>query len=110
MDLKTANDAGLPGFSFACLDRKYAVQAAAYSAAIEAMTGNMPEGFVFLAVEVQPPYICQVYNCVQAMLEWGRVKMNEALQDLAERIKSDDWHRAGHGLLNRLDLPERAYK
>ena len=110
LDLKTANDPTETGFPFACLDRKYHIQAATYSEAAQYALGQPPEGFLFIAVQVEAPYICQVYTCAQEMLNLGYTREREALTDLDQRLKDGNWHRSGHGLVNRLDLPKRAYQ
>jgi len=110
VDLKSANDPTELGFPFACLDRKYHIQAAAYFEAAEEATGQTPEAFMFIAVQVEPPYICEVHQCTEEMMQFGFTKWREALQDLDIRLKSGDWHRPTHGHINRLNLPRRAYQ
>jgi hypothetical protein len=109
LDVKTTNDPTDRGFPYACLDRKYHIQAAAYFEAAEEATGDVPEAFIFIAVQVEVPYICQVYTCDRELLDLGAIKWHESLLDLDTRTKISDWHRAGHGHLNILNLPKKAY-
>jgi hypothetical protein len=110
LDLKTANDPTEYGFPFACLDRKYHVQAACYMEAAENVTGTQPEAFLFIAVQVEAPYICRVYSCRREMLELGFTRLRESLADLKARLDSDDWHGRGYQEVTLLDLPQKAYK
>jgi len=110
LDLKTAADPTERGFPFACLDLKYHVQAAAYAEAAESLLGTTPEAFLFIAVQVSAPYICQVYACTPEMLNLGFTRLREAIQDLHARLATGDWHREGHGTVNLLDLPRKAYQ
>jgi hypothetical protein len=109
LDLKTAADPTDYGFPFACLDHKYHVQAADYMEAAEAALGGVPEAFIFIAVQPAAPYICQVYTSRPSMLELGYMRLRECLNDLKARLDTGDWYRAGHGNLQVLDLPKKAY-
>jgi hypothetical protein len=109
LDLKTASDPTDYGFSFACLDHKYHLQAAAYLEAAEYATGKTPEGFLFIVAQPTAPYVCQVYTCRREMLDLGFTRLRESLHDLKTRLDSGDWHRAGFGKVNLLDLPKKAY-
>jgi exodeoxyribonuclease VIII len=109
VDLKTSTKPTPDSFPFACLDFKYHEQAASYSEGVEHVFGTMPEAFLFIVVGNVPPYACHVYQPDQEMMELGWTKTQEALQDLAARLKSGRWLREDRQYIQKLSLPKRAF-
>ena len=109
IDLKTAANPDYIGFSFACLDHKYHIQAATYMYAYEQVYGELPEEFVFIVVQLDAPYKCIVYRADREMLELGYIRMKEALTDLKARLESGNWYGPEHNRVISLSLPKKAF-
>jgi exodeoxyribonuclease VIII len=89
-DLKSTEDAG-PGFKRSCANYFYHKQAAFYVDGVTAITGETPAGFVFVAVEKQPPYAVATYQLDAVALEVGRALYQRDLMTLAECKISHRW-------------------
>ncbi len=84
VDLKTAADASPNGFTRAVFNYRYHVQQAFYSDGLASVLGVPVEGFLFVAVEKEPPFAVAVYNLDEFAMQRGR---NDYQDDLA-RIKA----------------------
>jgi hypothetical protein len=91
LDLKTTRDASADAFSRSMATFRYHVQAAFYSDGYAAETGQTPPGFVFLAVETEPPYLCAVYVASEAMILRGRRDYIEDLKTYRTCLETDTW-------------------
>lgn len=83
VDLKTTEDAG-PAFAKSCANYAYHKQAAFYMDGVEAVTGERPAGFVFVAVEKSAPYAVAVYQLAPVDIELGRALYQRDLMTLAD--------------------------
>lgn len=83
IDLKTTQDASARAFGKSVVNFNYHLQAAFYLRCIEQATGTVPKGFVFVAVEKEPPYACQVFLADEEMLNIGTKKVDNLLQQLS---------------------------
>lgn len=61
-DLKACVDASFNGFGRAVANYDYHIQDAHYSAGFKAIGKELAD-FVFIAIENEPPYVCQPYIC-----------------------------------------------
>ena len=77
-DLKTAGDASPTGFAKACANLGYHRTAAHYLDAYEAVTGERPAGYLFVAVESSPPHAIGVYELDEADIDLGRRQVEKA--------------------------------
>lgn len=91
IDLKTTLDAGPRAFERSIQTFGYHLQAAAYSAGYEAITGEPLRDFLFLSVEKAPPYAVGLYRLEDQALEVGRRQYREALRRWAECLERDHW-------------------
>lgn len=92
-DLKTTDCAAPDAFArtiFSDLTRYY-VQAAYYSDAYEAITGEIPKGFIFVAVEKSPPYPVATYILSENGLRAGRDWYRRMLDLYEECREADIW-------------------
>jgi hypothetical protein len=106
VDLKTTRDASPEGFGKQVANYEYHVQAAVYVDAVKAVTGEeLP--FVFVAVEVAPPHIVQVYTMPAEILELGRQRYRDHLGRLNQCRRENDWQGYGAGPLE-VTLPRWA--
>ena len=108
VDLKSCRDASPKAFAQAAANLGYHRQAAWYQDAVRALTDEeLP--FVFVAVEKQPPYTCEVYELDLQFLENGRNENRSDLLRLADCRKSDVWERQGYGRIVTLSAPAWAF-
>jgi len=80
----------------------YHRQAAFYCDAVEAL-GYDVDCFRFVTVDNEPPYECLVYELPPEDVEQGRSENARLLDELASRLRNDDW-RTADGVL-QLGLP-----
>jgi exodeoxyribonuclease VIII len=90
VDLKTTKDASPSVFGRLAANYGYLTQAAFYSDAVEIARGvRLP--FVMIAVEKTAPFIVQVYQLPDHVLDIGRAKYRVWLETLKQCIDSDKW-------------------
>jgi hypothetical protein len=116
VDLKTAADASLDGFTKAAADRDYHIQAAFYSDMLELMNGdNRAQTFVFIAQEKVKPYAFNLFECSPQFIGQGRYEYEMLLQLYKYCLDNDKWPGYQvfcpnrYGLLE-LNLPKWAIK
>lgn len=91
VDLKTTRDASPDGFAKSIAQYRYHVQAAYYSDGYEAAFGRQPKGFVFIAVETEPPFLVAVYVASEAMIMRGRADYLADLETFRQCRDADEW-------------------
>lgn len=91
VDLKTTRSASTESFSRACLDYGYDLQAAMYKQIVDEVEGK-PHRFVFIAVEKDPPYACNVLEADELMLRKGTDDLRGYLMTLAECRRTGNWY------------------
>jgi exodeoxyribonuclease VIII len=107
VDLKTTRDASPDGFAKSIAKYRYHVQAAFYSDGYRAAFGEAPRGFVFIAVETDPPYLVAVYVSSEAMTNRGRFDYRADLETFRECQDTDTWPGYSNAPLT-IDLPKWA--
>ena len=106
VDLKTTRDASPEGFGRECARYDYHGQAAFYRDGYAAATGqHLP--YVLVAVEVNRPYVVQVYRLHDDVLALGREKYRNLLARLNVCRKESRWPGYGDAELD-LMLPRWA--
>jgi exodeoxyribonuclease VIII len=110
VDFKTCSDPTASAFAWKIHTLAYHRQAALYCEGWQAYNGERPEGFVFVAVRNEPPYDCHCHLLAERALAWGHEANRVALDDLARRLKDNNWHGPGWGRCPEIDLPEKVYK
>lgn len=91
IDLKTTDDASAGSFAKSCVNYWYHVQSAWYLDGLHAINGVMPRGFVFIAVEKEPPYAVAIYYAPPEMIELGRKIYQRHLVAYEKCRQADDW-------------------
>ncbi len=91
LDLKTTADASQRGFAKSCANFRYHVQAAWYLDGYQAATGDLPLGFVFIAVEKNPPYAIALYELDAEAIDLGRALARRDLSRYANAREFDTW-------------------
>ena len=74
IDLKSTLDASPKGFIKSIANFRYDVQASWYMDGVEAVTGVLPEEFIFVAVEKTAPYAVACYTLDVMSLSYGEAK------------------------------------
>ena len=91
VDLKTCVDASYDGFSKACANFGYHIQAAFYMDGISSIFERQCKAFVFIAVEKKPPYAVAVYTLDRESVDYGRMEYREAIARYAECLRNNTW-------------------
>jgi hypothetical protein len=107
VDLKTTRDASPDGFAKSIASYRYHVQAAYYSDGYEAAFGELPRGFVFIAVETEPPFLVAVYVASELMTIRGRADYLADLDTFRRCRDADEWPGYSTAPLT-IDLPKWA--
>jgi hypothetical protein len=106
VDLKTTRSAQTDSFSRSCIEYGYDLQAAMYKQIVDEVEGK-PHRFVFVAVEKDPPYACNVLEADELMLRKGADDLRGYLMALAECRRTDNWYgyNGADGKPNVVGLP-----
>jgi hypothetical protein len=107
VDLKTGRDASPTGFARAIGQYGYALQAAWYLAGARAVLREEPAGFVFIAVEKEPPYAVGVYALDASSVDAAADRIASALVRLRECEQTGRWP-AYSSLVETINAPSWA--
>lgn len=91
VDIKTAQDASPRAFGRAAWDFDYVMQAAMYSDAYHAATGDRLR-YLLGAVEKSPPYVAAPYWVAEELIDYGRNQYRELLVKLKTCREQNNWH------------------
>lgn len=91
VDLKTTADASTEGFMRSCLTYGYDLQAAMYKQGVESVEGK-PHRFVFIAVEKEPPYACNVLEAGELMIRKGNEDLRSYLYAIKHCKETNNWY------------------
>lgn len=90
VDLKSTDDASEDGFAKSAYNYRYHVQSAFYTDGAF-MNGLDPSGFVFIAVEKEPPYLVNVFFADDDLISLGRRTYHRDLETYMECVMSGNW-------------------
>lgn len=107
VDLKTTDDARPEAFRRKIANFRYHVQQAYYSDGIKAVTGEDPQGFVFLTVETAPPYGINIFMLDAEGVALGRAAYKADLKTYIECLKANYWPSYAQEV-SVIDLPKWA--
>ena len=103
IDLKSTFEAGPNDFHKSVFNYRYPVQDAFYTdGAIE--NGFFPKGFIFVAIEKEPPYLIKLHILSDEYIQWGRDQYRENLATYVECVETGVWPDYGMEF-NQIDLP-----
>lgn len=103
-DLKTTSDTSPEAFARQAANLGYDIQAAFYVDAYAEQHGrSLP--YVLVCVRNVEPYDVEVYRMDDAFVDIGRRKYRSLIEDLARRVRQNDWKSATHGLICTLSKP-----
>lgn len=91
VDVKTCGDASPDGFARQVANLYYHLQAAHYLNAYRETQGWDPDGFVFIAVESEPPHTVGVYTLDPRALATGRILIKRAADAYKTALELNDW-------------------
>lgn len=97
VDVKTAENAGVPAFAKAAANYGYHRQCALYLDGMASL-GVQVDHFVFVVVEKEPPYAVATYVLSEADIERGRSEVRRHMTTLAECIERDAWSAYPEGI------------
>lgn len=113
VDLKSTQDASPEGFAKSAAKFRYHVQAAWYLNGWQCASGEKPLGFLFVAVEKQPPYNVGLYMLDPESLELGWRTATSDLNKIKRWMEEADWkvlERSGYSPdIVELKLPAWAF-
>lgn len=104
IDCKFVADASEEGFGKAIGTYGWNIQDAHYDAVHEEVTGQPLEGFVFIAIEKEPPYAVQVYYLSDHVRKLSRAYRDRLVRIAAECRTSNVWPGYGSGI-KQISLP-----
>lgn len=90
-DVKTYASAAPVPFGLQVARQGYDRQAAFYTDGYEHASGKSVEGFVFIAVEQEFPFLCAAYTLPPKWLQRGRVHYRRALAAYRQAVDSSRW-------------------
>lgn len=98
VDLKTTKSAYKPFFQKDAWSYHYDISVALTSRGYKALTGDMPQNYVFLAVESQPPYLIEAYDTFRefddmgvSFAKMGDERLTMAINKLKDCTERDIW-------------------
>ena len=91
LDLKTTQNASAAAFAKAVATFRYHVQHAWYLDGYHQATGDLPLGFIFIAVEKTPPYAVALYELDGEAADYGRLLARRDLARYATARDLDVW-------------------
>jgi hypothetical protein len=102
-DLKTTRDSGAAAFARQAGNLHYHTKAAWYLHGVEQVTGERPDGFVWVAINRQRG-IPEYYQLDEQRLELGMLTWRKNLDELAACMERDEWPSYSSGSLMTLPL------
>lgn len=90
-DLKTTDDASPSGFARSIFKYGYHLQAAHYMR-VAKLNGLEPKGFVFVAVEKDPPHALACYHADEEVIHRGTIALEKALEIYVNCRDNEDWY------------------
>lgn len=110
-DVKTAIDASPEGFSKACFNLGYHIQAAMYKDIVQKVTGRTIESFIFIVVEKKEPYEAVIYVADDDMMHKGFEDYRATLQKYSDCVDNGNWTGyAGKKHYQKIGLPPWAFR
>lgn len=106
VDLKTTQNASERAFTSDAWKYRYHVQAAFYVDVLRACNVDV-EGFLFVAIEKESPYLVQCFRASEQFLERGRREYQEDLATYRECLDSGNWPGLSEDVVT-LNLPSWA--
>ncbi len=89
-DLKTCGCSSPEAFAKDCAKFGYDLQAVHYTTTLNS-AGLLCNLFAFIAVESEPPYLCQVYELDNRSIQLATRRYEKAMKDLEECKTFDQW-------------------
>jgi len=104
VDVKSTEDASPTGFGKSAANYRYDVQNAWYNGVFDALYGEHPENWVFLAFEKDPPYAVGVYYTTPEQVARAAVAARRDFMRIVECRRAQHWPDYGFDI-QELQLP-----
>jgi len=93
IDFKTTQDASPDSFAKDLVNLRYASQAAWYLETWNRLCDmeNRKQGFIFFAIEKNPPYLVACYKLDKEALQWGSERCQEDVDTYARCFHTGEW-------------------
>lgn len=108
VDLKTSSDPTPSEFARSVANFKYHCQAALYKRGAEAVYG-VPCDFLFVVVGTETPHEVACFQLDSEGMELGERLNRDALNELAERRRTNNWASRTANRVTRIALPKYAF-
>lgn len=107
LDLKTASrGTGLKSFPYSVCDYRYDCQDYFYRKVLAANGINV-EAFVFVAIGTTQPHTVDCYSLDDDFLREAQTDVEQALFEIAERTRTNNWHASNRGKIVKVAPPRR---
>lgn len=90
-DYKTTANASPSAFSKSVWNFGYHMSSALYLDGIQAIFGERPKTFFYVAQEKEYPYVIEIYEIDQQSLTWGGLQNERAIKIFADCLHRDIW-------------------
>jgi hypothetical protein len=108
IDLKTANTCNPRAVARKAFNEGWFVRAAWYMAGVQAVTGVLPQKYLFVVVEKDAPHLIEIYELDDRALIYGDQIIMRTLKRAAECLRTGIWPSYGDGGITKLALPSWA--
>ena len=105
VDIKTARSANVEAFTRQAWELGYHIQAAVYTEAVMALTGESCE-FYFVVVHNEPPYEVEVVCFDEEARALAREEANDLIHEFDYRQSSNFWTTKTHGDVYEMGVPK----
>lgn len=109
IDAKSTDDATPGGFARSIYKWGYHIQAAHYLSGCMHCGIDVPDEFIFLAVESSEPYYSAVYRLDSASLEEGRLERKRLIKLWKECVEKNIWPAYTSGI-KKISIPRYAFE
>lgn len=104
LDLKTTTAVGAREFANSVASYGYHRQEYFYRKVLQA-NGHEVSRFVFITVTKEEPFLVDCYSLSEEFLRIGQTQVENALFEIAERTRSNNWLPKNHGKIVPIDPP-----
>lgn len=92
IDLKTTASAGVEEFGRSAYKYGYHRQCYWYSNGFKQCYGKEPTGFIFIAIEKEPPYDIVVYGTTEIFKQVGEIEAIKLLETYKDCLTTNNWY------------------
>ncbi len=105
LDLKTAISCNPKAIARKAFNEGWFVRAAWYMAGVQAVSGTLPQKYLFVVVEKDAPHVIEIFELDERALVYGEQIIMRTLRRAQECFKTGVWPSYGNGGIIELALP-----